>query len=315
VYSLKNKFNFSVLSARYTLDPFISYEPLSAGTDTKLVVIAVTLKNISPQDNFWDRADLFTLVDSTGQLYPTGNVALRSVGAEAGNFTLRPGQGMGQVELKDPLEVGCVVPAKARIVKIMLNTAPLNSKDEVIRYFVAGSTKEEAGQAGDPKNIIAPLPETVREGMGPAAAIAVPEGKGVQGTAVPSGFFSLKLDGFGTTAAKIGDTEAEDGKTFVIATVTAKGLTPKRGYTMFEITGGDFPLHELVDTDGEKYKPFKYLKAKRDEDAEHEFMLGEEYSFRIVFQVPKDAKFKKLVLGAGSARKWAYDAAMLKPAP
>jgi hypothetical protein len=58
--------------------------------------------------------------------------------------------------------------------------------------------------------------------------------------------------------------------------------------------------------------PTAYRKANRDESAEHEFKRGDEYTFRIIFTLPADAKAKKLVLGAGGSRKWAYDVAGVK---
>jgi len=81
---------------------------------------------------------------------------------------------------------------------------------------------------------------------------------------------------------------------------------------MFEVTGGDFPMHAITDSDGKRGKSTLYRKAKRDEDPEHTFKQGDEYAFRIVCAVPKDATAKKPVLGAGGARKWACDVSGVK---
>ena len=53
-------------------------------------------------------------------------------------------------------------------------------------------------------------------------------------------------------------------------------------------------------------------KAKRDETPEHEFKRGDEYTFRVIFTLPADTGATKLVLGAGGARKWAYDVSGVK---
>ena len=55
---------------------------------------------------------------------------------------------------KDPVQIAWKVPQKARIVKIMVNQPRLNRSEEVFRYYVAGATKEEAGDVGDPKNTV-----------------------------------------------------------------------------------------------------------------------------------------------------------------
>ncbi|MBV9469247.1 MAG: hypothetical protein JOZ57_08365, partial [Abitibacteriaceae bacterium] len=102
VYSLKNGFNFAVLAARYTLEPFVAYAPLTAKTDMKLLVLDFAIKNANPDDNFFNPEDMLTLVDDKGQLYTGGSMALSSKKADTASVTLRPGQGLGQPELKDP---------------------------------------------------------------------------------------------------------------------------------------------------------------------------------------------------------------------
>src|SRR5207253_752830 len=109
------------------------------------------------------------------------------------SFTLRPGQGLGQPELKDPLRVAFSIPMKARITKIMVNKARLGKNEEVLRYYVAGATKEEAGEPGDPKNVIAALPEGVKDPADKSGAVPLEEGKGSMGAYLTSGSFGLKL--------------------------------------------------------------------------------------------------------------------------
>lgn len=312
IYSLQNQFNFAILGARYTLEPFVAYAPVAANTTSKVVVLDLSFKNVSKSDNFLNPEGLITLVDEKGQLYPMGSLALKSKAETEASFNLKPGQGLGQVELKDPLQIGAMIPGKVRIVKIIVNQGRLaNKAEKVLRFYVAGATKEEAGEVGNPKNVISPLPMEVRDPADKSGAVALDEGKGTIGTFVPSGSFGLRLDSLAFSTEMVNGNPPDEGKRFAVATVTAKNLSHVT-LSMFDITGGDSPMHEITDSDGEKGKPVAYRKAKRDEDAEHEFKAGDEYSFRIVFVVPKDATVKKLILGTGSSRKWAYDVSSVK---
>lgn len=310
-YSLQNNFNVTLLSAHYTEDVFAAYTTLAPATDEKIFVLEFALKNVSQSDNFFDAASFITLVDEKGTLYPDGSYRLRSNGEEDKSINLKPGQGVGQPNLKDPLEVAFKLPRKVRIVKIMINQGRLGKAEKVLRFPVAGATKEEAGEDGDPKNVIAPLPENVRDDGDKSGAVGLAVGKGKIGEYVPSSVFQLRLDNVAASSEAIGETAPDEGKKWVIATVTAKSFVA-REYSMFDVTGGDFPLHELTDGDGECYKPVFYRKAKKAEDAEHTFKKDDEYTFRIVFAVPKDAAMKTLVLGAGNSRKWSYDVSSVK---
>lgn len=311
VYTLTSNFNFEIVGARYTLEPFNAYTVVTAGTDKKLLVLDIAVKNVSTSDNFFNPDSMFTLVDEKGQLYNGGSLALQSKAADSGSFTLRPGQGQGQPALKDPLQIAWELPAKARIVKIMINQARQGRKEEVFRYYIAGATKAEAGEAGDPKNVITPLPAESRDPADASGSSPLDESKGAPGVYVPSGYFNIRFDGLTYSTEPLNGNPPEDGKKFAIATVTAKNPLDK-GVGMFDAEGGDSPLYEITDADGEHYKPVFYRKAKRDEDAEHDFKKGDEYTFRVVFQMPKDAVAKKLVLGTGAAHKWAYDVSAVK---
>lgn len=307
IYTLQNNQNFSILSAKYTLEPFRCYSALSAKTDEKLIVLTVALKNVSQKDNWFNFDGFFTLVDAQGNLYSNANWSLQSSPDAEFSPTLRPGQGIGQASLNDAVQAAFVVPAKARIVKVMINQGRLGRADEkVFRFYVAGATKEEAGEAGDPKNTVAALSAAAVDTSDVSGATPLAEGKGALGQYLPSGNFLLRLDKLALSSAELGGNPPEEGKQFAVATVTAKFANKGAG-SIFDISGGDFPLHALTDTDGESYKPTAYYKASRDEDASKEFKFGDEYTFRIVFQVPKSAKLKKLTLGCGNSRKWAFE--------
>jgi len=308
VYSLEDGFNFEVLSARYTVEPIPAHKTRTAQTDKKLVVLDVAIKNAASSDSYYNPDAYVTLVDAQGELYPNRieDMVLTSSSDKGAGWTLWPGQGLGQPERHDPLRYSMVIPAKARIVKIMVNQGRLNSSEKALRYFVAGATEAEAGKAGDPRNVIAPLPEDVRDPSDPSGAVALGGGKGTAGVFLPTGVFALRLDGLGYTSDPIPDKGTpEDGKKYAVATVTAKNLTA-RPQTMFDFTGGDDSPCALTDSDGETDKCVGFLKAKSSETPEHDFKQGEEYTFRIVFPLAKAATARTLVLGAGDSRTWTF---------
>jgi hypothetical protein len=311
VYSLKNGFNFEIISAGYTLEPFAAYTPIHAKHGEKLLVMQIAIKNATDRDNFFNDEDLFTLIDNHGQQYRGHVMELAS--AKLNNFstTLRPGQGFGQPGLHDPLTIAFELPGNARIVKIMVDQKALGMSGDVLRYYVAGATKEEAGEAGDPKNVIAPLPDNARDTSDPSGATALDSGKGEVGVYEPSGNYYLKLEKFEYSTTETADgNPPEDGKKWAIATVTAK--SPLKGLGMFDVTGGDFPLHTVETADGDKVHPSSYRKATSDKEAEHQFDPGDEYTFRIFFPIDKDATIKKLTLGCGDSPTWDYDVSSIQ---
>lgn len=313
VYTLNNNFNFEILSAHYTVEPVAAYHSDMAPTDGKELVVDFAIKNVDPKDNTFNAEHFFNFVDQAGQLYTTSNIALTSRGVEDTDLRLHPGQGLGQPALHDPLHVSIELPAKARIVKIMLHAGRITPKEETFRYYIAGATKEEAGEAGNPKNVIAPLPDDVRDPADPSGSTPLDEGKGQMGVYVPSRYFGLRLDSFGYTTDPITGHAPDKGKKFAVATVTAKLLVDYHWGGREQLVHAASPdLDQLTDADGERYKRVAFLQARRPEDADHEFQLGDEYTFRVVFEVPSDAVGKKLVLGAREGRKWAYDVSNVK---
>ncbi len=107
---------------------------------------------------------------------------------------MHPGQGVGQPGLHDPLHIIAVVPAKARIVKILFNIGRkfVKPDEDMIQFYVAGATKEEAGEAGNPKNVISPLPANTADPADKSGAVALDEGKGMVGQDFPSEGYHIK---------------------------------------------------------------------------------------------------------------------------
>jgi hypothetical protein len=313
IYTLEDGFNFTILSARYSVEPFNTYEDETVGTDEKFLILTVAIKNANEQEAFFNSDQTpFTAVDEKEQNYSGSNYRLASLGVKGFSPTVKPGQGYGQDPTMDELSVAIKVPANARIAKLILNTGrKFVPGEKVVRYFIAGIAKKDRdGADGNPKNVIAPLPDFLRDAADTSGAVALPEGKAKLDTFFPTGYWGMRCDGFTTSATeKLNDAPAEDGKQFAIATFTIKNNYGKE-LSLFDSENGDgVPL--LKDADGEKYAPVGDgpRKAKRDEQADNGTKLqpGETYTFRWFFQVPKDAKLKTLTFGQPDGHHYTLD--------
>ncbi len=305
VYSLKSGFNFEILSARYSIEAYNAYYPLVAETDKKLVVIDMAIKNANNSDNFFDASGLMTLVDDHGGLYPNGSLMLASNGSKDASITLKPGQGVGQPALHDPFEFAFQVPSDAKITKIMVNIGRLNTSEDVVRYMIVPAPKD-VEHPTDP-NFILPLPDNVRDPSDPSGAVALAQGKGAIGAYVQAGAFDLRVDGPPVDiAGQVDGGDPDDGKKFIAIPFTAKSML-SGDQSFFVVSGGGDASYSLTNADGDVIKATAFLKNSSGEDAEKTFQLGDEYHYRVVFQVPKDGKFNRLIYGTGSSRVWTVD--------
>ncbi len=301
VYTLNSGFNFTILSAHYTLEPHNDYAGSMAQNDEKLLWITFAVKNSEKdKDQTWGDLDVM-LVDDKEQTYTpgSGRVMLTSRGNAGISATLKPGQGLGQEPAKDELSCAIPVPAKAKIKRIILNEGRKNLPGEkVVRYNIAGF------QDGAPKNVIAPLPKYAADPADTTgASVAIPA-TAVAGTYYPAGYFALRFDGLTFSEEAILDkTAPTEGKRYAIATFTAKNEFSKP-ITTFEL-GGQSDEIVLRDADGEKYKAapeagYAMRRAKRDELLEsQEIAAGEEITYRYFFLIPKDAKPASVTFGQG----------------
>ncbi|RYG71230.1 hypothetical protein EON80_05560, partial [bacterium] len=146
LYGLKSGFTYEILSARYSYDAFDDYSGLYPDPSQKLLVLKVAIKNGTPADN-WFSGDQhsFQLQDANNQTYSGNSYRLAAKGSAETSLTLKPGQGAG-LEPGNALEVAIPVADGANITKIVLQNGRKGSKDDVMRFFVAGT------QGGDLKN-------------------------------------------------------------------------------------------------------------------------------------------------------------------
>lgn len=304
-YSLKNKFNIALLDARYTVQPVEGDIETFADKDGKILVLDLAVKNADSTDKFFDPGRWISAIDDKGQVYQPEDYVLTSQGDQGLNVTLKPGQGIGQPALKDPLYCDFKLPAQARITKIIVNQGRLNTSEEVIRFLISPPPTDPT--KSPVKNYISALPDGIRDAADAYGALAVDEGKAEIGKFYPSGGFNLQIvDVSSPAGAVFAGRPPDDGKRFVVATVLGHWLMTKPG-GIFDLEGGDGASYQLLDTDGEKYTAIGFKKLRSDDDPDRTFQKGDEYSMRAFFMVPKDAKLRHLSFGVRLGRVWGFD--------
>ena len=307
-YTLNSGINFSVLKARYVVEPHNSYERVFPGPGEKLLILTCAAKNANKEDASYGGQE-FQAVDEEGHDYPSSIFRLASTGSKAFGPNLKPGQGFGQFPDKDELTVSITLPSKARVSKIILKAGRKFVKnEEVVRYFISDvATKERDGAVGNPKNTISPLPDFVKDPADKQGATALTTGIGKMATAYPSSYFAMTVDSIElSNTAKLNDISPDEGKTYAIATITVKNISP-RAITLFDV--GE--VFYFKDADGEKYTMIDgsgRRKPKRDEAApSEELQVGDSYTFRAFMLVPKDVKLKSFYFGTEAGRRYTLD--------
>lgn len=312
IYTLNSGFNFTILSARYTVEPFIAYSGEIAGPDQKILVLTVAMKNANPVETFIAPVN-FTVVDDKGHDYQGTNYHLTSYGVKELSLNFKPGQGYGQDPATDEMAVDVILPADAKITKLIANEGrKFVPGEKVVRYFIAGAaTKDRDGAEGNPKNVIAPLPDFLRDPADSSGATPLTPAKGALGTFLPSGYGQVRLDGFtASTTDKVDATDPDDDKKYAVVTLTVKNIFGK-DVSLFDLICGDgTPI--LKDMDGEKYTlptDSNIRKAKADAVVDSGQMIpnGETYTVRYFYQIPKAAKIKTVTYGQPSGHHYILD--------
>ncbi|MCW3053827.1 MAG: hypothetical protein JWN14_2997 [Chthonomonadales bacterium] len=311
IYTLNSGWNFTVLRARYTVDPYLSYEGMFPAPDSKLLILSIAIKNSDPADKFFGGPE-FQAFDEEGHDYAGGDYRLASLGSKQNSVSLKPGQGVGQTPDKDEFTIAFNVPDKARISKIILKDGRKFVKDEkVVRYFINDvATKERDGQPGNPKNIVTPLPEFLRDPADKLGATPLAIAPTKLSTVVPTGYYAVSIDSVALSATeKVKDQAPAEGKQYAIVTMTVKNNWSK-AMGLFDLLSEETTV--LKDTDGEKYTVIESTykrKAKRDEAITDglELQPGETYTYRHFYEVPKDVKLKSITFGQKSSRKYSID--------
>lgn len=308
-YSLKSGWNFTIEGASYSVAPENELEATTLGPKQKYLVLRARIKNARPVEMETPEALEFSLVDAGGQSEQHFMPATRLSARKPVGGTLKPGQGIDDLKLYAP------VAADARIVKFILNQGRLNVPgEEVIRYFVAGSTEAEAGGKADPKNVVAPVPDPFRDPADAKGATALENAPARIGTAYLMGLTFATLERV-STAARVGEQEAEEGRQFMVLHLKLKNAWSgvlDAGEGLF---GNGLDVI-VIDGDGEETRGenLVVLKAARDEPVGPKKMQpGEEYAVRVAVSVPKIGKsVKRFTVSWGGA---ASHGLVYEPAP
>ena len=268
--------NLTLTGAEYSVTRFnMSADDLVAPkVGEKLLVVHYRLKNPNTSDLYYSGGHLFQTVTSDDQTADDSGTSRREGSKEKVAMTMKPGQGI------DNLVTYAVIPAKGPLPKIILHYGRVGTKEEVIRYVL-----------GQGKNVVKPIPAPYADPSDPAGATALTLVPAKVGTTYQAGFLDVSLDAVAFAPGPFGELTAEDGKRFLVATVT---VTNKEWGQLYFKDGFTATLRT---SDDEKVTDFTQLKGKRDEAWEGQQLDADEAAtVRLVFVVAKDATAKTLTL-------------------
>ena len=279
--------NITLVSAAYSLEVFPTFNRVDR--DKKLIVMNFQLKNVSVAARMFADGIPFALVDTDGNTYELKIPLLRGVEHIPLNMEFRPAQAV--LDLSGAI----IIPAKAKISKIILQSGRKGTTEKVLRYFIAGvATVERDGKIGNPKNVITPLPAKFADGKEPLGATPNPAGLAMKiGDVAPFVDVNIAMESF-AFAKKIGDIEAEDGHKLLVCTVKMSNdaLQDKvlvQREVFLTLTDGDGDDSEIPASGN-------IFKATSEEriDGQKSLEYGKDYRVRWVFSVPANKTFKKL---------------------
>jgi len=288
--------NFTLLSANYSvlrvcMKPGGNYVP---SYDQKMLVIHYKLKNPTQADMYYSGRPLFQAVDAKNNLVEDiAESRQESDSKEAVGATMKPGQGL------DDLYTCIVVPSDAQITKLILKLAKPGSKEMVTRYLL-----------GTKPNLIKPLVAPYVDPADKSGATALQTVPASLGTSYPAGLFDVSVDKLALSPGPIGNLTADDGKQFLIATVTGTNRTTIA-------IGFDGSLSYILKTDDGKITDFALFKAKSDDRFDSQQLdPGESATVRCVIQVPKTVQLKTLAVAEpinnSLSRGYLYDLSAVK---
>ena len=289
--------NFTLISAEYSverisMDQGNLYAP-KAGE--KLLVIHYRLKNPNTADMYYSSRNLFQAVDSNNNTIQDSGTSRRASATQMVADTMKPGQGI------DDLVTYIVIPASASIPKLILQLGRAGSKDLVTRYFL-----------GTPPNVVKPIPAPYADPADKTGDTPLAQVPGTVGTTYSAGYFDFALTSVAVAPGPLGSLTADDGKQFLVATVTAtnKSLAPHY-YSQ--------TLVPVLVTDDGKITDFSELGANHDDPFQGtQIDPGGTVTERLVLQYPKDNNLKTLSIAeavdnsGGQSKAIVYDVSGVK---
>lgn len=284
----RDPLNFTLRSAEFTVSRVtIGTTVYAPKAGEKLLVLHYTVQNPQKQEeNLSWRSFKFTAVDSKDVNQVFDSYVAREGTTESLDVSLKPAQ-------KIDVVVVWPVPAAGVIPKLIVERGGGDAAP-VLRYDLRGKVKPLSAPFADPA-----------DASGSTALEEVPV---KAGSYYPLKYFDLRLETVSFTTDPMNKKGPEGGRRYLVATIAIKNaITRPVGYSW-----GTFKF-ELKDADGEKTKFNGYLiKAGRDEHAEGELKPGEEYRFRVYFELPQDLAGQTLYVAEGDSRTYAFDISSFK---
>jgi len=272
--------NFTLTSAEYAvgrinMEPNFSCAPQA---DEKLFILHFRVKNPNKTDYYFSSGPIFQTVDANNNTGDDSGYIRRESAKDSVGASIKPGQGI------DDLVTYALVPAKGPLSKIIIKYGRVGTQDKVTRFLL-----------GTGANTVKPIPAPYADPSDPSGATPLDVVPAKIGATYTAGFFDFTLDSVAYAPGPFGDTAADSGKRFVVATVTMISKTWQKSYMYPFAIGGT-----LVTVDDEKTTSDTMLKPKRDEIFDGDDIEPDaSQTVRLLFPIPNDAKAKSLKLFEG----------------
>ncbi len=279
-YPISQPINLAIKSVEYAVERVnfnVGEDHFAPKADQKLVIIRYRIKNPTKSDISFQNFSLFQTVDADGVTQDVPGRMRRESGRDEAQFHLKPGQGI------DDLISSTVVPAKASLTKLIVIFGRVGTHDKVTRFPL-----------GTAPNLVQSIPAPYADPSDPTGATPLESVPAQVGTTYRAGFFDLSLDSAAYAPGPFGETSAESGKQFLVATITVTN----RVWQPIDYRDGTQTLAAVLKTDDdEKTTSYIILKGKRDEVFGGDKLDPDSpRTIRLLFQIPKDAKAKSLSL-------------------
>ncbi|MDR3687780.1 MAG: hypothetical protein P4L46_00255, partial [Fimbriimonas sp.] len=264
--------NFTLLSAEYSTARILDGNDIVWPQNTeKFLVLHYTLQNPNPTNltaNFWTLK--WTAIDS-GDVNHDGLATFQKEGTQkTDQINIKPGQKLAYVS-------AIKIPSDVSIPKLIIQRG---EGAKVLRlYFKKGEIKPLAPTLADPAD---PLGATVRKEI-----LVAP---GESGALSP--FFDVKLDS-SDYEDTIGVVKPQTGNRFFVAKV----IVHNSGLHNWVLNGFSIPSSIKTD-DGEKtgWAHPDIFKTARNEGVDMQLDGGQDYTVRVILQVPQNVKVTELRL-------------------
>jgi hypothetical protein len=281
--------NFNLVSARYSIDPINIQGPTneiySAESSEKLLVLRFVVQNPAPRDvevNY--RTFGLTAVDEKDVNHKFESYFARVGESDEYAVNLKPSQRVELVAVQK-------IPANVRIVKLLVESK-LENGAPIVRYDLSGK--------------VTPLPAPYSsDGFS-----ALPQVAAQIGQSYVLQNFSAKVEQIAFSNAQIEGRTPDEGKRFLVATISLKNLTTRSTLNVDYNT----ILSGLEDADGGTRGNENYLvRPSNGEVFSAQVRPGAEVRFNAYYQVDNGVGFKTFTLREGATgRVFTYDISSLR---